>query len=273
MTLVTPFSDNPSRTAHIYNNLSERNKWPVLALVFLRIFIAVIFVILVIIGHFDLSYWALLLIIAAAFAFFYFARMSVERLPKLETRFLENLNQKEENERRRRPVTAKVQDKLSGYDVQLEQVVVSADSTFAGKELREMPFRNTTGVNIVKIERGSRSILVPAGDERIFPGDRLLAVGTAEQIDAFREVIEREVVAPGEVSNVEFSLEAYTLSDDSYLTEKTLRSVAMRSSGCMVISVLRDGKVITNPRPDFRFKSGDVVWMAGDKASCEWYAR
>ena len=270
---MTVYSQGIKDSVNRLLSASERNKWPVLALVFLRIFIAVIFVILVIIGHFDLSYWALLLIIAAAFAFFYFARMSVERLPKLETRFLENLNQKEENERRRRPVTAKVQDKLSGYDVQLEQVVVSADSTFAGKELREMPFRNTTGVNIVKIERGSRSILVPAGDERIFPGDRLLAVGTAEQIDAFREVIEREVVAPGEVSNVEFSLEAYTLSDDSYLTEKTLRSVAMRSSGCMVISVLRDGKVITNPRPDFRFKSGDVVWMAGDKASCEWYAR
>lgn len=252
---------------------SDRNRWPILALVFLRVFIAVIFVILVIIGHFNLSYWALLLIIAGAFAFFFSARKSVGRLPRLETRFLENLNQKEVNERMRKPVTSSVQDKLSGYDVHLEQVVVSPDSTFAGKELREMPFRNTTGVNIVKIERGSRSILVPAGDERIFPGDRLLAVGTTAQIEAFRDVIDREKLPLGDAGNVSFSLEAYTLHDTSYLTEKTLRSVAMRSSGCMVISVVREGKVLTNPKADFRFKSGDVVWMAGDKASCEWYAR
>lgn len=252
---------------------SDRNRWPILALVFLRVFIAVLFVILVIIGHFDLSYWALLLIVAGAFAFFFSARKSVGRLPRLETRFLENLNQKEVNERRRKPVTSSVQDKLSGYDVHLEQVVVSPDSTFAGKELREMPFRNTTGVNIVKIERGSRSILVPAGDERIFPGDRLLAVGTTAQIEAFRDVIDREKLPLGDAGNVSFSLEAYTLHDTSYLTEKTLRSVAMRSSGCMVISVVREGKVLTNPKADFRFKSGDVVWIAGDKASCEWYAR
>lgn len=252
---------------------NEWNKWPVLALVLLRIFIAVIFVLLVLVGHFDLSYWALLLIVAAAFLFFLVARRSLGRLPRLEKRFLENLNQKEENERRRKPVTSSVQAKLSGYDVQLEQVVVSPDASFAGKELREMPFRNTTGVNIVKIERGSRSILVPAGEERVFPGDRLLAVGTSAQIQAFLEVVDRESKRGGRTEDVPFSLEAYTLQDESYLTEKTLRSVAMRSSGCMVISVVRGGKIITNPKPDFRFKSGDVVWMAGDKASCEWYAR
>ena len=269
---MTAYSQGIRESVNRLLAASERNRWPVLALVLLRIFIAVLFVILVIIGHFDLSYWALLLIVAGAFAFFLIARKSVGHLPRLETRFLENLNQKEENERRRKPVTASVQAKLSGYDVHLEQVVVSPDSTFVGKELREMPFRNTTGVNIVKIERGSRSILVPAGDERIFPGDRLLAVGTTAQIEAFREVVDREVRSGGD-TDVSFSLEAYTLHDGSYLTEKTLRSVAMRSSGCMVISVMRSGKVIINPKPDFRFKSGDVVWMAGDRASCEWYAR
>jgi len=252
---------------------SESNKYSILALVFLRIFLAVMFVILLIVGHFELSYWALLLIFAGAFMFFVSARRSVGRLPKLEMRFMKNLNEKELVEKLRKPVTSSVNDKLSDYDVKLEQVVISPDSLLAGKKLREMPFRHTTGVNIVKIERGKRSILIPSGDELLFPGDRVLAVGTAAQTEAFRKVMESELHTVEETVNSPFSLEAYILGETSYLTGKTLRSVAMRSAGCMVISVIRGQEVITNPKPDFRFQKGDTVWMAGDKASCEWYAR
>jgi K+/H+ antiporter YhaU regulatory subunit KhtT len=46
----------------------------------------------------------------------------------------------------------------------------------------------------------------------------------------------------------------------------------MRSYGCMVISVVSDGQVTTNPKPDYRFKAGDIVWLAGEKSACDWWA-
>lgn len=248
-----------------------RNKWPLMFLVLFRIFIAVWFVILVIVDHFNLSYWAFLLIVAGAIAFFFTARRSLGRLPKLEKRFIENLNEKEASERRMKPVASSVQDKLSGYDVHLDSVVIAPESSFAGMKLRDMPFRSIAGVNIVKIERGSLNIFVPSGDEHVFPSDRLVAVGTTEQLAAFRSVFEGEKKRSGKESSRKFSLEPYTLGSSSYLTGKTLRSVAMRAYGCTVISVLRGEEFITNPKPDFRLQEGDVVWIAGDKASCEWY--
>ena len=155
-------------------------------------------------------------------------------------------------------------------------ITISADSIYAGKTLRELPFRHKSGVNIVKILRGSRSIMIPKGDERIFPFDKLLAVGTREQLVEFRKDMSESVYSPDETDAAAmapraFELESITLKDDSWLTGKTLRETDMRSYGCMVISVVSDGQVTTNPKPDYRFKAGDIVWLAGEKSACEWW--
>ena len=38
----------------------------------------------------------------------------------------------------------------------------------------------------------------------------------------------------------------------------------------MVISVLHNGEFITNPKPDYKFGTGDVVWIAGETSSLAW---
>ena len=131
-------------------------------------------------------------------------------------------------------------------------------------------------MNIVKIIRGSRSIKIPTGDEMVFPFDKLLAVGTREQLSEFRKDMTENVFVPAqsESDNLaprEFELESITLNDESWLTGKTLRDTDMRSYGCMVISVVSDGQITTNPKADYRFKSGDIVWLAGEKSACEWW--
>ena len=61
-----------------------------------------------------------------------------------------------------------------------------------------------------------------------------------------------------------------TLHEDSYLTGKTLRNTNMRDYHCMVISVLHGTEFHTNPKPDYEFAAGDVVWIAGETSSCAW---
>ena len=140
-----------------------------------------------ILRHFQPAGWTVLLIIVAAVLFFIFARGSVSRVNGLEERFMNNLNEREAHEKKIAPVASMVAEQLAGYDVHIEPVVVSADSEIVGKSLAQVPFRGDSGVNIVKIQRGSRSILIPSGGEVIYPADKLLAVGTTEQIQAFRK--------------------------------------------------------------------------------------
>nr|MCR5571542.1 cation:proton antiporter [Bacteroidales bacterium] len=249
---------------------NRANRWPVLALMLLRIAIAIAIIMLVILSHFHLRGWAILLVIAAAFFLLVAARLTMHNYSGLEERFMSNLNERDNLERLRNPVSASVREKMAGYDVHIEQFKVPQNFAYVGQALREMPFRHTTGINIIKIVRGAKSILIPSGDERIFPFDTLVAVGTTEQIRAFRQTLrESTVSAPAE--ETEFSVEPVTLRPGSYLVGQTLRTADMRSGGCMVISVLRGEDFITNPKPDFAFREGDTVWLAGEKSGVAFY--
>ena len=249
---------------------NRANRWPVLALMLLRIAIAIAIIMLVILSHFHLRGWAILLVIAAAFFLLVAARLTMHNYSGLEERFMSNLNERDNLERLRNPVSSSVREKMAGYDVHIEQFKVPQNFAYVGQALREMPFRNTSGINIIKIVRGAKSILIPSGDERIFPFDTLVAVGTTEQIRAFRQTLrESTVSAPAE--ETEFSVEPVTLHAGSYLVGQTLRTADMRSGGCMVISVLRGEEFITNPKPDFAFREGDTVWLAGEKSGVAFY--
>ena len=235
-----------------------------------RIFLGIAVILGVITTHFSMAWWTLLLILVAAVVLFILGRRYL-KVSFLEDRFLSNLNQKEEIDQKRRPVTTSVRRVLSGYDVHLEPVVLSPDSGFIGARIKDIPFRSETGANIIKIERGSRSILIPDGNTVVYPYDQLLAVGTTEQIAALRKMMSasEEMQAPA-ASEAEFKVTQVVLGEGSRLTGTLLRDTNMREDKCMVISVLRGDEFMTNPRPDLRFQSGDRVWIAGDTASCEW---
>ena len=267
-----------SLQAHVKKLLQEKdsNKWPLLSLMVLRLLIAVSFILVFISSKFDLTWWMVLLIVAATLTLLRILPRYI-KMSGLEDRFISNLNARETEQRRNAPVTTTIQEKLSGYDVHLDAFYLSPDSSYVGHKLRDIPFRSTTGVNIVKIVRGARSILIPNGDEHVYPYDRLLAVGTSSQIADFAKLMEHEVVDPENLrlqasgDDQDFAVEVIPVSEGSFLRDKALKDLSMRESGCMVLSVLRDNEFITNPKADFRFKDGDTVWIAGEKESCEFF--
>ncbi|MBO4844538.1 MAG: cation:proton antiporter [Bacteroidales bacterium] len=248
----------------------DSNKWPIAGLILARSFIAISMVLSVIASHFRIAGWAVLLIMLGGFVFVLTARRTMHKYSALEKRFLTNLNEKEEIEKRRRPVTTSVRKMMAGYDVHLELLEVSPDCVFVGKALKEIPFRAETGANIIKIQRGSQSITIPSGDVHVYPHDQLLAVGTTEQIGRLRTMLAEAALGPEAPQDAEFEVIPITLEEDSYLTGKTLRGTNMRDYRCMVISVLTGGEFHTNPKPDYVFRPGDVVWIAGETSSCEW---
>lgn len=247
----------------------KNNAWHILALMLIRIFVAMGFIIMVIVSNADLSYWTILLVIVSGLAFFYAARGSMYRFARIERRFLSNLNEKEEELKRLAPVRTTVKDKLAGYDVHIEEVQISPNSKYAGMMLKETPFRSKSGVNIVKIIRGKRNIIVPQGFEHFYPYDRVLAVGTTAQLRIFKQMMQEDVEDTS-AYNPRFDVETITVEEGSILDGVTLKEVDMRAHGCMVLSVLRGDDFQANPHSDFRFRPGDTVWIAGEKGSAAW---
>lgn len=249
------------------------NYWPILSLSLFRLFLSVAFIVAVISSHFNLSYWTIVLIALCGALFFFIARKQIKVFSTFERRFIENLNFKDEYTRKMTPVGTAVNDKLSDFDIHTQIFTMSADSTFVGRKLKELPFRNNLNINIVRIIRGHRSIYVPSGNECLYPFDQLVVVGDSTQLSQFEKIFQQEQNCFADKSDLhsEFKLEPIVLQPDSYLTGKKLSSIDMRSYGCMVISVIRNDKIITNPSPDIVFAQGDIVWLAGEKSACEWW--
>lgn len=252
---------------------NSNNKWPLIALASLRILIVISLIIYVISLYFDLHWWGIIIIIIGIIIFFTATWNNLNKFRKLEDTFLMNFSAKEEMEKRNAPVASKVQERMNEYNILTAKVTIPADFEFAGKPLREMPFRKASGVNILKVLRGSRSFLIPSGECVLMPGDVLVAVGTKEQLEKFKATITEHTYhsSPEDASKEEFTVECISVTKDSPLYGKALKELKMKESGCIVISVARDDKFIANPNANFSFQEGDLIWIAGDKSNVEWY--
>lgn len=280
LVVMTPFLylllSNSAEVTSLANLLLKKNqyyKWPLTTMTVLRTLLVVAFPVYIISYYINLNWWGLLVAAIAIIAFLWLSGNSLKKFGKMEQTFLTNFSEKEEHERKMAPVTSMVNKNLAGYSVTTSRVIISPEFDFAGKSLREMPFRKTSGVNIIKILRGTHSILVPSGSESIFPGDVLVAVGTKDQLASFKSIIDEHsaVAAEKDSADDNFIVEKITISKDSIMCGHTLREIDMRSSGCMVISVFRDGKLTSNPDASFCFNENDIVWIAGGKENVDWY--
>ena len=72
---------------------------------------------------------------------------------------------------------------------QLETVTIAPASPAASKLIRELQLRTRTGASAVGIERQGAAVVNPGPDEELQPGDKVLLLGTAEQLGAARRLL------------------------------------------------------------------------------------
>ena len=183
----------------------------------------------------------------------------------MEDRFLSNLNQKEAHERKNKPLRSLINSQLSDSNIHLAKIIVSPDSPFIGKRIRELDLRKNYNVNIVKIIRGHKEIYLPDGREFIYPSDHLTAIGTDEQIASFSKIMEIEEGEEPQTKKSEIELSSFVVKEDSPILGKNLAQSGFRDSGCLIIEVDREKEAFINPDMSFIFDEGDLVWIAGER--------
>lgn len=268
---LTSNSKKEQRSIELLIKANRHNKWVIRALVIIKILLSIVLLFFAINCHLHNSIGVLLLMMAFMAVAIFVAHKSSLHFDAIEDKFISNFNEKEQMERAAKPVTTSLQDKLNGYDVHIEGVEITPDFAFIGKTLREMPFRHVSDVNIVEIMHGEKCVRIPRGDERIYPNDVLLAVGTTDQLQHFRSIIDENTHKEEHAEKSKFIVQILDINQDSILAGKTLKECDLRASGCLVVSILRNNKFITNPKQDDYIYEGDKVWIAGEKESCEWF--
>lgn len=250
---------------------SHLNRIPLIALVvvrFLGVFAIVAFVLVQIFNvHVGLAIMFACLLV--------FLMVASKRLKlfsiNLERKFQYNLNSRDYELSKKKVGDSKGRAVFASSlssDVHLVDFTLSSNATCAGKSLCELNYRKKYGVHIVSILRGGYRINIPGGAEILYPMDKVLALGTDEQLEIFQNAIHDVLEDCAYSENV--SVKQFEITKDSPFYGKTLRKSGVRESqGCMIIRIDRDGETIVNPDPDIVFTDNDVVWIVGENSALQ----
>ena len=250
---------------HLWHN-SRFNRSGLIAMVLLKAFIVFFFVMSVLFKNFKYSPWVMLLFAIAIILFITFSEKTLRRYSRIEKRFQLNLNQKEAMEKMEHPMETSYNSQFAGNDIHMEGIRVSADTPYIGQTIAEADFRKKFGINIVKIKRGNHTITLPSPQERIYPYDKVLVLGSDAQITAFMKEIQFEDEAARQTArekNVGFF--SFIIEADSPFIGKPIFETNFRELGFMVIGIEHNGEKVMNPDASMHFSLNDVVWVAGER--------
>lgn len=232
-------------------------------LVFLRLArfaVAALIVGYVIFMEFTSRLGMIAIFVLFAIAFALWSQTLQKQYTKFEERFMENLNERSVSKLKKEADVSVLEN------VYMDTFEVDPESSVIGKTLAELGFRTKYGVNIVSIIRGDQRYNIPGGNVTIFAWDKIIVLGTDEQMTAFREEIEDHSLAPEKKNEDEVVLQQFVVEDNSPLLGKPLCDCAIRDkSECLVVGVERDEDIVMNPDGKFVFHEGDVVSVVGEK--------
>ena len=246
-------------TARLKKN--GRYRGPLFMMRSLRIALAVFFI-----GFLINNMLSLQVALIALAAFVLLMLLTYKRLQaiydRIERRFMSNLNDKEKVELRESGVH------LVPWDAHISSFTLSAGFTGIGKTLMELQLRETIGVNIAMIKRGTFTIQVPDRFEKIYPGDVLYVIGTDEQLEAFKKHMEQSstVAVNYDSPEREVSLQQVEIAEGSELDGVSIKDSAIRErTHGLIVGIERNGERILNPDSSVVLLAHDLLWIVGNQ--------
>ena len=138
-------------------------------------------------------------------------------------------------------------ESLPFNDLHLIDFTVDQASSLVGRSLKEVNFRQQYGINVVSIIRGEQQINIPKGEERLYPFDKIIIVGTDEELDIFQGIMQ------------------FNIEPGSQLIGQSIQQSGIREkNACLILGIERDGRPIMNLSSQTVFEENDSVWVAGE---------
>lgn len=257
LALALPVS---SRTERMRLQLAKaRVDVPLIVMTLFRLVIALGFVIYVFSSIYGMRVGFSVGLSVVVLILLLFSSKVKNRLAHIESKFLNNLN---ERELRR---SGRNNNVIS--DLHLAYMEVGYGCPFVGERLRNSNLRNKYGVNIVSIQRGGEGIPLPSGETRIFPGDTIGVIGTDEQLQLLLPEVEAVDSHDHNLKGVNpanFKMTGIALTDNSVLIGKSATTADLRREYVALVVALQRGDEFVTVDGTERFRPGDVVWIVGD---------
>ena len=250
---------------------SRLNRLPLIVTILVRVAVASLFVFYV--CNFLTRFTnALMISIAVAVVLLMMLSRRLKRSSiMMERMFILNLRSRDSEDQvmgRKRPLYA---GHLLDRNIHIGEFSLPEDTQWGGCKLKELKLRNKYGVMVSSILRGHHRINIPNGDDELFPGDRIQAIGNDEQLAAFGHAVEGEVFdIDVDIEKREMKLRQMVIDGKSTFVGKTLGESGIRDKyNCMVVG-LEEGKENLSPiEPSRPFAKGDIIWIVGEEEALQ----
>ena len=250
---------------------SRLNRLPLIVTILVRVAVASLFVFYV--CNFLTRFTnALMISIAVAVVLLMILSRRLKRSSiMMERMFILNLRSRDIEDQvmgRKRPLYA---GHLLDRNIHIGEFSLPEDTQWGGCKLKELKLRNKYGVMVSSILRGHHRINIPNGDDELFPGDRIQAIGNDEQLAAFGHAVEDEVFdIDVDIEKREMKLRQMVIDGKSTLAGKTLGESGIRDKYNCIVVGLEEGKENLSPiEPSRPFAKGDIIWIVGEEEALQ----
>lgn len=248
---------------------SNRNRFPLLFTVLVRVIIAVSFIFYICNFLSRFSNALMITLGVMAVILMVLSRTIKRRSILLERLFINNLRSRDIEAQVRGKKRPLYEGKLLDRDIHIAEFDVPANSMWMGSTLKDLNLGKKYGVHISSILRGGFRMNIPNGDYVLYPCDRLQVIGSDDQMANFAHALENDIIKDDiKLENREMKLRQLVISADSPFIGKTMAESGIRSLyGCMVVGI-EEGKENLSPiHPTRRFREGDIIWLVGEEES------
>ncbi|WP_293299417.1 cation:proton antiporter [Pedobacter sp. UBA4863] len=244
--------------SHLWLN-KKYTRGPLIAMEIFRISLGIFFVGFLMYKFFDTWVAAGIALALIVLVMIIFSRKLQAFYERMENRFFYNLNARE---------TAKKQPEILPWDTHLLELTVAPESKLVGKTLVDLAVREKYGINIAMIERGKIMIPTPKRDERLYPNDKVLVIGTDDQLASVKNLFEGDNAEINEEQTFpkqDMSLQKIVINSKSPVFGQTIRESGIREkTQGLVVGIERNGQRILNPDSNLVFENEDIVWIVGN---------
>ncbi len=250
---------------------SNRNRLPLIFTILFRMLIAVNFVFYVIRYLTNFGPAIMITIGCIAVILIILSRSIKRRSILLERLFINNLRSRDIEAQVHGKKKPLYEGKLLDRDIHIADFDVPFNSMWMGSTLKQLNLGRKYGVHVSSIMRGGMRINIPDGDYIIFPGDKLQAIGSDEQLTKFRNALETEVLGEDlELEKREMLLRQFIIDKSCPFVGKTLEESGIRSRySCMVVGMEEGKENLSSVGPKHRFEEGDIIWIVGEKEALD----
>lgn len=244
--------------SHLWLN-KKYTRGPLIAIEIFRIALGTFFIGFLIYQFFDTWTAASIAVGLIVLVMVIFSRRLQSFYERMENRFFYNLNARE---------AAKKQPEILPWDTHLLELTVAPESKLVGQTLVDLAVREKYGINIAMIERGKIMIPTPKRDERLYPNDKVLVIGTDDQLASVKHLFEGDHAEINEEQTFpkqDMSLQKIVINSKSPVFGQTIRESGIREkTQGLVVGIERNGQRILNPDSNLVFENEDIVWIVGN---------